>query len=104
MLLKEFPAAIHQVNSKGETALHCASWGIRIDVVRRLCELGLDPNIRDHDGNTALDHLFRRKLSGVLDTNYLLVKKAFEREVSKVENLLRRDSGQVPMDWIAPDI
>jgi ankyrin repeat protein len=87
-LQRRFPQAIHLVNSKGETALHCASWGIQAEIAKRLCELGLDPTARDRDGNSALDHLLRRKASGLLDTNYLLVKRALEREMGKVEDLL----------------
>lgn len=86
------------VNSNGETALHRASWGVRSDIVERLCFLGLDPNVKDRNGNTALDHLFRRKSSGLLATNYLLIKKAFELEVDMVEVVLRRNRGQSSME------
>lgn len=98
MLLQKFPDTIDKLNSKGETALHCASWGVRSDIVERLCALGLDPNVRDRNGTTALDRLFQRKSSGLFATNYLLVQRAFELEADKVEELLRRHGGQSSME------
>lgn len=41
----------------GKTALMFSTLDGRPDIVKALLNLGVDPNIQDNDGNTALNHI-----------------------------------------------
>jgi len=52
---------INSINEDGKTVLHIACEFRQVDIVKLAIELGVDKNIRDHDGRNALNYA---KLSG----------------------------------------
>ena len=93
LLLETFASHLHRTNSKGQTALHTASWAARSDIVIRLCALGLDPKAVDSNGDTPLDLVRRRRRdSGILDMNHLLVKAKILKELDRTEEVLQKAS------------
>ncbi len=52
---------INTINEDGKTILHIACEFNQVDIVKLAIELGVDKNIRDHDGRNALNYA---KLSG----------------------------------------
>jgi len=53
-LLKAKPV-LNQQNKLGDTPLHCAAWGGNAEIAKLLLEHGVDPNVLNKEGQSALD-------------------------------------------------
>lgn len=89
VLFRRFPQAIHSRNASGETALHIASSAVRLDIVMRLVEVGIDVGIADDKGETAYDRISRQENPDRFDDRYPILRKRYLEETEKVEKFLR---------------
>jgi hypothetical protein len=87
-LYRAYPNAVHNLDSKGRTPMHLASWNIFFDLIVRLGKVGVDVNTKDHEGMTALDRLRLRRASQKFEPRYLLLHRNFEKEMDKIEGWL----------------
>jgi ankyrin repeat protein len=88
LLQKRFPKAVHRSNAAGETPLHVAAWNVRLDIVRRLCDAGVDVNATDRGGRTAYDKIMLRKASDNTDPGHLLLRQKSRQETESILKFL----------------
>jgi hypothetical protein len=88
ILYRVYPNVVHNLDSKGRTALHLASRNVLFDLVVRLGKVGVNVNAKDHEGMTALDHLRSRRASQKFEPRYLLLRRNFEKEMDEIEGWL----------------
>jgi Ankyrin repeats (many copies) len=92
LLLHCFPDAMHLTNAAKEMPLHVASKAVRLDIVMRLIELGVDANATDGDGKTAYEIISAQKqvsLYSEYDQRYLLPRKRYLQEIDRIASILR---------------
>jgi hypothetical protein len=62
---------------------------VRLDIVMRLVEVGVDVGVGDNKGETAYDRILQQKTYDRFDDRHPIQRKRYLEEVEKVENFLR---------------
>lgn len=82
------------INSNGESCLHCACLHNKAHFIRPLLLLGCDPNIQDHNGNTALHIAVQERNKNCIDS-FLIYMSSSPK--SRVNLKLTNDAGLTPL-------
>jgi ankyrin repeat protein len=93
-ILKRDEKAINSRNDLGDTPLNCAVVQAREDIVEFLLAHGADPNIRNRNGQTALEHACgREKAAGLALAKLLLAHGAQTNPTNETEFKIP------PLEW-----